>query len=152
MKLLHKENELDWYLNPGFPVGRRFQEHELMHTSFTAAGVYIAYEEQRDPMHAPRRRARQDEEEREQHITSWSIDYAFMTDNGDLCTREEMERVGWDNTRDTVFEEYSHWRNPCTSCLGKRKRRPVSKNRDTAVRLFVSSRIKNQRLLTSRRQ
>ena len=26
-----------------------------------------------------------------------------MIDNGDLCTREEMERVGWDKTRDTVL-------------------------------------------------
>ena len=36
-----------------------------------------------------RRRARQDEEEREQHITTWNIDYAF--------------RVGWDKTRDTAL-------------------------------------------------
>ena len=35
-------------------------------------------------------------------MTTWSIDYAFMFDNGDLCTRE-MERVGWDKTRDTVL-------------------------------------------------
>ena len=27
-----------------------------------------------------------------------------MIDNGDLCTREEMERVGWDKTKDTVLE------------------------------------------------
>ena len=26
-----------------------------------------------------------------------------MIDNGDLCTKEEMERVGWDKTRDTVL-------------------------------------------------
>ena len=26
-----------------------------------------------------------------------------MIDTGDLCTREEMERVGWDKTRDTVL-------------------------------------------------
>ena len=26
-----------------------------------------------------------------------------MIDNGDLCEREEMERVGWDKTRDTVL-------------------------------------------------
>ena len=49
------------------------------------------------------RRARQDEEERERHMTTWSIDCAFMIDNGDLCTREEMERVGSDKTRDTVL-------------------------------------------------
>ena len=36
-------------------------------------------------------------------MTTWSIDYAFMIDTGDLCTREEMERVGWDKTRDTVL-------------------------------------------------
>ena len=35
-------------------------------------------------------------------MTTWSINNAFMIDNGDLCTREEMERVGWDKTRDTV--------------------------------------------------
>ena len=71
-------------------------------------------------------RARQGEEERGQHITTWSIDYAFMIDNGDLCIREEMERVGWDETRHSVGERGSgHWRNPCTSCLGKWKRRHV---------------------------
>ena len=26
-----------------------------------------------------------------------------MIDNGDLCTREEMERVGWNETEDTVL-------------------------------------------------
>ena len=26
-----------------------------------------------------------------------------MIDNGDSCTREEMERIGWDKTRDTVL-------------------------------------------------
>ena len=36
-------------------------------------------------------------------MTTWSIDHAFMIDTGDLCTREEMERVGWDKTRDTVL-------------------------------------------------
>ena len=36
-------------------------------------------------------------------MTTWSIDYAFMIDNGDLCTREEMERVGWHMARDTVL-------------------------------------------------
>ena len=36
-------------------------------------------------------------------MTTWSIDYAFMIDNGDLCAKEEMERVGWDKTRDTVL-------------------------------------------------
>ena len=73
-ELLHKEKELDRYLNPG--AGRS---------------------------NAHRRRARQDEEERGQHITTWSIDYAFMIDSGDSCAREEMERVGWDKTRDTAL-------------------------------------------------
>ena len=36
-------------------------------------------------------------------MTTWSIDYAFMIDTGDLCTREEMERVGRDKTTDTVL-------------------------------------------------
>ena len=36
-------------------------------------------------------------------MTTWSIDYAFMIDNGDLCTKEEMGRVGWDKTKDTVL-------------------------------------------------
>ena len=36
-------------------------------------------------------------------MTTWSIDYAFMIDNGDLCTKEEMEQVGWGKTRDTVL-------------------------------------------------
>ena len=36
-------------------------------------------------------------------MTTWSIDYAFMIDTVVLCTREEMERVGWEKTRDTVL-------------------------------------------------
>ena len=39
----------------------------------------------------------------DKHMTTWSIDYAFMIDKGDLCTKEEMERVGWCMTRDTVL-------------------------------------------------
>ena len=35
---------------------------------------------------AHRRQARQDEEERERHIKTGSIDQAFIIDNGDLCT------------------------------------------------------------------
>ena len=78
---------------------------------------------------AHRRRARHGEEEREQHMTTWSIDYAFMNDNGDMCTREEMERVGWE--RYSVGKRGSgHRRNPCTSCLGRRKRRPVDSRKD----------------------
>ena len=35
-------------------------------------------------------------------MTTWSIDYAFMNDTGDLLAREGMERVGWGKTRDCV--------------------------------------------------
>ena len=49
MELLHKEKEFDRYLNPGFPVGRRFRNTN-QRTSLTAAGVHIACEEQEDPM------------------------------------------------------------------------------------------------------
>ena len=128
----------------------------------TAAGVYIALRGA-GRSEAHRRRARQDEEEREQHITTWSIDYAFMIDNGDLCTREEMERTGWDKTRDAVLVSVnlatggirahlvSAKGNGDAWIAGKRSR-TTSKNLDTVVRLFVSSRIKNQRLLTFRGQ
>ena len=78
-------------------------------------------------------------------MTTWSIDYAF---NGDLCTRQEIKRVGWDKTRDTVLvsedlatggirahlvsakENGNPWK------AGKIK--DDTKNLDTAVRLFVS--------------
>ena len=46
---MHKEKKLDRYLKPGFPVGGRFSNTNS-HTSLTAAGVCIAYEEQEDPM------------------------------------------------------------------------------------------------------
>ena len=36
-------------------------------------------------------------------MTTWSIDYAFMIDIGDMCTKEEMKRVGWNKTKDTVL-------------------------------------------------
>ena len=58
-----------------------------------------------------------------------------------------MERVGWDKTRDTVLVSEDD-----LATGGIHAPRTTSKNLDTAVRLFVSSRIKNQRLLTSRGQ
>ena len=86
---------------PRLPSRREFREHELTHILCRSWCVHCVRGAGRSDAH--RRRARQDEEEREQHVTTWSIDYAFMIDNGDLCTREEMERVGWDKTRDTVL-------------------------------------------------
>ena len=82
-------------------------------------------------------------------MTTWSIDYAFMIDTGDLCTREEMERVGWDKTRDTVLvsEDLATGGIRAHLVLGKRKRRLVdsrkdqgrpSKNLDTAVREWAA--------------
>ena len=86
---------------PRLPSRREVQEHELTHIPYRSWCVHCVRGAGRSDAH--RRRARQDEEEREQHMTTWSIDYAFMIDNCDLCTREEMERVGWDKTRDTVL-------------------------------------------------
>ena len=83
-------------------------------------------------------------------MTTWSIDYAFMIDN------EVMERVVWDETKDTVFVSddlaTEGIRARLVSVKGNgelEKSRTTSKNLDTAVRLLVSSRIKNQRFLTS---
>ena len=88
--------------------------------------MYIAYEEQGDPMRIAdeQDKARQ---KKKQHMTTWSIDYLFMIDNDDLCTREEMERVGWDKIRDTVLvsEDLA-----TGGSLGKRKRRPVDRVKD----------------------
>ena len=86
---------------PRLPSRWEVQEHELTHIPYRSWCVHCVRGAERSDAH--RRRARQDEEEREQHMTTWSIDYAFMIDNGGLCTREEMERVGWDKTRDTVL-------------------------------------------------
>ena len=86
---------------PRLSSRQEVQEHELTHIPYRSWCVQCVRGAGRSDAH--RRRARQGEEEREQHITTWSIDYAFMIDNGDLCTREEMERVGWDKTRDTVL-------------------------------------------------
>ena len=86
---------------PRLPSRREVQEHELTHIPYRSWCVHCVRGAGRSDAH--RRRARQDEEEREQHMTTWSIDYAFMIDTGDLCTKEEMERVGWDKTRDTVL-------------------------------------------------
>ena len=143
-ELLHKEKEL---AQPRLPSRQEVQEHELTHIPYRSWCVHCVRGAGRSDAH--RRRARQEEEEREQHMTTWSIDYAFMIDNSDLCTKMEMERVGWDKTRDTVLvsEESVHFLS-----RQKERSRTTSKNLDTAVRLFVSSRIKNQRLLTSRGQ
>ena len=80
------------------PSRQEVQEQELTHIPHRSWCVHCVRGAGRSDAHR-----RRDEEEREQHITTWSIDYAFMIDNGDLCTREEMERVGWDKTRDTVL-------------------------------------------------
>ena len=65
-------------------------------------------------------------------MTTWSIDYAFMIDNGELCTREEMERVGWDETRDTVLvsEDLATGGIRAHLVFAKRKRRPVDSQKD----------------------
>ena len=86
---------------PRLPSRREVQEHELTHIPYRSWCVHWVRGAGRSDAH--RRRARQDEKEREQHMTIWSIDYAFVIDNCDLCTREEMERVGWGKTRDTVL-------------------------------------------------
>ena len=86
---------------PRLPSRQEVQEHELTHIPYRSWCVHCVRGAGRSDAH--RRRARQGEEDKEQHRTTWSIDYAFMIDNGDLCTREEMERVGWDKTRDTVL-------------------------------------------------
>ena len=86
---------------PRLPSRREVQEHELTHIPYRSWCVHCVRGAGRSDAH--RRRARQDEEEREQHMTTWCIDHAFMIDNGDLCTKEEMERVGWSETSDTVW-------------------------------------------------
>ena len=65
-KLLHKEKDLDRYLNPGFPVSKRFRNTNCR-TSLTTAGVYIAYEEQGDPM----RIADEQDKVRKKEDSSW---------------------------------------------------------------------------------
>ena len=86
---------------PRLPSRQEVQEHELTHIPYRSWCVHCVRGAGRSDAH--RRRTRQDEEERDQHMTTWSIDYGFMIDNGDLCTRDEMERVGWDKTRDAVL-------------------------------------------------
>ena len=77
---------------PRLPSRQEVQEHELTHIPYRSWCVHCVRGAGRSG--AYRRRARQDEEGREEHITTWSIDYAFMIGCGDLCTRQEMERVG----------------------------------------------------------
>ena len=60
-ELFHKEKELDRYLNPGFPAGRR-QDHELTHIPYRSWCVHCVRGAGRSDAH--RRRARQDERER----------------------------------------------------------------------------------------
>ena len=91
---------------PRLSSRQEVQENELTHIPYRSWCVHCVRGAGRSDAH--RRRARKDEEEREQHMTTWSIDYAFVIDNGDLCTREEMERVGWDMARDTVLVSDDH--------------------------------------------
>ena len=66
-------------------VWQEVQEDELTHILYRNWCVHCVRGAGRSDAH--RRRARQGEEEGEQHMTTWSIDCAFMIDNGDLCTR-----------------------------------------------------------------
>ena len=79
---------------PRLPSRREVQEHELTHIPYPSWCVHCVRGAGRSD--ANRRRARQDEEERKQHMTTWSIDYAFMIDNGD-CAQER------DKIRDLVL-------------------------------------------------
>ena len=97
-ELLHKDKALP---QPRLPSRQEVQEHHLTHIPHCSWCVHCVRGAERSDAH--RRRARQDEEEREQHMTTWSIDYAFMIDTGALCTKKEMERVVWDKTSDTVL-------------------------------------------------
>ena len=78
---------------PRIPSWQEVQEHELTHIPYRSWCVRCVRGAGRSGAH--RRRARQDEEEREQHITTWSTDYAFMIDNGDRAQERrwsELER------------------------------------------------------------
>ena len=112
------------------PSRREVHKHELTNIPYRSWCVHCVRGAGRSDAH--RRRARQDEEEREQHKTTWSVDFAFMIDNGDLCTREEMERVGWDKTRDTllVSEDLATGGIRAHLVLAKRKRRSVESRKD----------------------
>ena len=147
---------------PRLPSRQEVQEHELTHIPHRSWCVHCVRGAGRFDAH--RRRARQDEEQREQHMTTWSIDYAFMIDDGHLCTREEMQRVGWDKTSDTVLvsEDLATGGIRAHLVSAKRKRRPLdSRERSRRHRRiwrwrcacsYQVGRIKNQRLLTSRGQ
>ena len=101
---------------PKLPSQQEDQEHELTHIPYHSWCVHCVRGAGRSDAH--RRRARQSEEERGQRMV--------------ICAQKEMELIGWRKTkRYSVGEQASgHWRNPCTSCLGKRKRRPVDSRKD----------------------
>ena len=106
---------------PRLPSRQEVQEHELTHIPYRSWCVHCVRGAGRSDAH--RRRARQGEEQKAQHMTTWSIDYAFMIDNCDLCTREVVDRVGWDKTRDYSAGERGsgHWRNPKHTLTGQKE-------------------------------
>ena len=85
-ELLHKEEELDRYLNQRLPHRREVQEQELTHMPYRSWCVHCVRGAGRSDAH--RRRSRQDEEE---------------SDKGDFLHKRGDGRVGWDKTRDTVL-------------------------------------------------
>ena len=87
---------------PRLPSRQEVQEHELTHIPYRSWCVHCVRRAGRSDAH--RRRARQDEEEREQHMTTWSIDFAFMIDTGDICAQERRwNELDGNKTRDTVL-------------------------------------------------
>ena len=114
---------------PRLPSRQEVQEHELTHIPYRSWCVHCVRGAGRSDAH--RRRARQDEEEREQDMTTWSIDYAFMIDTLICAQERRWNELGGIRQRYSVGKRRSgHWRNPCTSCLGKRKRRSVDSRKD----------------------
>ena len=76
---------------PERPSRREVQEHELTHIPFRSWCVHCM----RGAGRANPHRAKDDggeeiEEERQQGITTWSMDYGFMVEGGELYSRKEL--------------------------------------------------------------
>ena len=73
---------------PRLPSRQEVQEHELTHIPFRSWCAHCVRGAGRSDAH--RRRARQSEEERGQHMTTWSIDYSFRAR---IWPLEESEHI-----------------------------------------------------------
>ena len=87
---------------PRRPTRSEIEQHELTHIPYRSWCVHCVRGAGRSDPHRGSKDDK-DAEDRENAISTWSMDYCFMTDNAEMLTKKEMEQAGWERVKDTVI-------------------------------------------------